>query len=121
MPGPPSYPLRFVYKWCISLTKLAFHLQTVHLKLQTCVLLTIVALRFTNAMFRFTIKLLYHIFGGFSIGIKAYALFLHKNLKLYLEMHYFRHQYVHQYVSILSLVSLVLLCCCAVVPVALAY
>ena len=48
--------MRFVYKCCISLTKLAFHLQTVHLNLQTCVSLTIVAPRFTNATFRFTIK-----------------------------------------------------------------
>ena len=29
--------LRFVYKSCSWLTKLAFHLQTVHLNFQTCI------------------------------------------------------------------------------------
>ena len=41
---------------CVSFAIVAFCLQTVHLILQTCVSLTIVASRFTNATFRFTIK-----------------------------------------------------------------
>ena len=41
---------------CVSFAIVAFCLQTVHLILQTCVSFTIVASRFTNATFRFTIK-----------------------------------------------------------------
>lgn len=52
----PFYPVRFVYKCCISLAKLAFHLQIVHLNLQTCILLTNVAFYFSNVVSRFTIK-----------------------------------------------------------------
>ena len=48
--------LRFIYKSCSWLTKLAFHLQTVHLILQTCISLTIVAIHFSNVASRFTIK-----------------------------------------------------------------
>ena len=45
-----------IYKSCSWLTKLAFHLQTVHLILQTCISLTIVAIHFSNVASRFTIK-----------------------------------------------------------------
>ena len=71
--------MRFVYKCCISLTKLAFHLQTVHLNLQTCVSLTIVAPRFTNATFRFTIKLpAFYADGRKGIGFKPIPFLLNK-------------------------------------------
>ncbi len=46
-----------VCKSCISFTKLAFYLQIVHFRLQTCVSITKVAFRFTNATSRITIKL----------------------------------------------------------------
>ena len=48
--------LRFIYKSCSWLAKLAFHLQTVHLILQTFISLTIVAIHFSNVASRFTIK-----------------------------------------------------------------
>ena len=51
--------MHFIYKSCSWLTKLAFYLQTVHLILQTCISLTIVAVHFSNVASRFTIK---HIF-----------------------------------------------------------
>lgn len=48
--------MRFIYKSCSWLTKLAFYLQTVHLILQTCISLTIVAIHFSNVASHFTIK-----------------------------------------------------------------
>lgn len=49
-------PLRFAYKQCISFTKVAFYLQIVRLRLQTCTSFTKCASHFTNAASRFTIQ-----------------------------------------------------------------
>ena len=48
--------LRFAYKPCVSFAKVAFRLQIVRLKLQTCTSFTKYAFHFTNAASRFTIQ-----------------------------------------------------------------
>ena len=90
--------LRFIYKSCSWLTKLAFHLQTVHLILQTCISLTIVAIHFSNVASRFTIKHIiiayqYANFNSiFTISdiISAIMFFITKNGILYIYVLYFQ-------------------------------
>jgi len=67
--------LRFAYKPCVSFAKVAFRLQIVRLKLQTCTSITKYAFHFTNAASRFAIQL-------FDILIKARSI---QNKRKYIQ------------------------------------